>query len=94
MVGGLIHIGLSALYGTVYALATPSPPKRPVRRGVGYGLLLHLINLRVITLLRRFPRLREETNEPVELLAHALYGVALATALRYRAQQPDERGDA
>lgn len=87
MLGGLIHIGLSALYGAVYALATPSPAKQPVRRGLKYGLLLHLINLRLITRLQRFRRLREETNEPVELLAHAVYGVALAAALRDRAQQ-------
>lgn len=89
MVGGLIHIGLSALYGVVYALATPSPAKRPVRRGLEYGLLLHLINLRLIARLRRFRQLSEQTNEAVELLAHATYGVALAAALRDRAQQTD-----
>ena len=88
-VGGLIHVGLSALYGAAYAAATPPRDSRPVARGVGYGLLLHVVNLRVVTRAARFRKLREHTNEPVELLAHALYGAALATALRH----PILRGD-
>lgn len=83
-VGGLIHVGLSAFYGAMYAAATPAPAPRPALRGVGFGLLLHLVNLRLIARLRPFRQLRQESNEAVELMAHAIYGAALGRALRER----------
>lgn len=94
-VGGLIHVGLSVAYGALYARITPTPVNRPLVRGVSYGLLLHVVNIHVVTRAGRFRKLRTETSEPVELLAHALYGAALASALsrypRRTATPPPDR---
>lgn len=81
-VGGAVHLGLSAAYGGLYAVVVPDPPRRSIVHGVAYGLLLHVVNMRIMTRARRFSTLRTHTNEPVELLAHALYGAALAARLR------------
>lgn len=81
-VGGMIHVVLSAAYGALYAATARSGSRRPIRGGLAYGLALHVVNLRILARAPRFRRLREETSEPVELLAHLLYGAALAAALR------------
>lgn len=90
--GGLVHVTLSALYGAAYARATPAPTERAVLRGVAYGFLLHVVNIRLVTRAPRFRRLRTETSEPVELLAHVLYGAALAQALQRRSRQVERPG--
>lgn len=81
-VGGAIHMGLSAGYGALYASTLRTSTSRPVLQGAAYGLALHALNLRIVTRLSRFSRLRDETNEWVELLAHGLYGAALGVQLR------------
>ena len=75
--GLLLHLGVSAVYGTVFGLLSPLIPRRVPGwlAGLGYGLLLFWLAEFVILPKTRFGM--AELPALALLLAHGVYGVVL-----------------
>jgi hypothetical protein len=75
LIGVLVHAGLSALFGMAFGLVTPRLRTNGTVAvaGLAYGLVLYLLNLRLLAPLY-FPEFQEYANQPFEVLVHLLYG--------------------
>ena len=80
VVGAIVHVVLSALFGVGLALVVPRLRTNGTVAVVGaaYGVLLYLVNFHVLapTLFTTF----EAANKPFELFAHVVFGSLLAFA--------------
>ena len=78
VVGLVTHLWLSAAFGVIFALALPRPrdPRALVLAGVGFGVLLYLVNFQVLGR-TAFPWFQEAPDQLFELVAHAGFGLLL-----------------
>lgn len=80
VVGAVVHVVLSALFGIGLALVAPRLRTNGTVALVGaaYGVVLYLVNFHVLapTLFTTF----EAANKPFELFAHVVFGSVLAFA--------------
>lgn len=76
--GVLVHLGLSALFGVIFALLLPKMRTNGtllLSAGV-YGLVVYLVNFRIFSPVF-FPAF-QHANQPFEVLVHLVYGQLLA----------------
>lgn len=75
LVGLIVHGCLSVFFGMAFGLLTPwlRTNGTLAAAGVLYGLLLYVINLRVLAPIW-FPAFMD-VNQPFEVLVHAIYGL-------------------
>jgi uncharacterized membrane protein YagU involved in acid resistance len=80
MVGVLVHLVLSALFGAGFALAVPllGTNGTVAVAGTAYGLLLYVVNFLVLAplLFTTF----KAANQPFEVFAHLVFGTLLSFA--------------
>jgi len=75
LIGVLVHASLSVFFGMAFGLVTPRLRTNGTVAVAGllYGLLLYVVNLRILAPLY-FPEFQEYANQPFEVLVHLLYG--------------------
>ena len=80
-VGLAIHVGLSALFGLVFALLASrlTTNGSVATAGLLYGAALYLLNFKVLTPLA-FPVFKM-ANQPFELVVHIVFGTLLGLVL-------------
>lgn len=80
LLGLVIHVGLSALFGIAFSFLAPLMRNNGAIAAGGalFGLALYIINFGIIaqTTLTQF----QAPNDPVELMAHLIYGLILGMA--------------
>lgn len=81
VVGALVHMVLSAMFGLAFAALTLRMRTNAAVAIVGavYGVLLYLVNFKVVSPLL-FPWFGD-ANQPFELTIHVVFGALLAYAL-------------
>lgn len=84
LLGGAIHLLLSAGYGAVFGLAFHAVRDRTIliAGGIWWGLVLFAGNFGLGAALGWFDLLRAETNDAVEFAAHFAYGLVLGGVMR------------
>jgi uncharacterized membrane protein YagU involved in acid resistance len=80
VLGVVVHVVLSALFGMVFALAVPRfrTNGTVALAGTAYGLLLYVVNFLVLTPLV-FTTFKA-ANQPFEVFAHLVFGTLLSFA--------------
>lgn len=80
-VGLAVHVGLSALFGVVFALLASRLKSNGALAFAGtlYGAALYLVNFKILSPIA-FP-VFEMANQPFELVVHLVFGTLLALAL-------------
>lgn len=80
-VGLAVHVGLSAVFGLVFAVAASRLRTNGALAAAGalYGVVLYLVNFKVFTPLA-FPVFKM-ANQPFELAVHVVFGTLLSFAL-------------
>ncbi len=80
-VGLVVHLGLSALFGVVFALLAPRLKSNGALAVAGtlYGAALYLINFKILSPIA-FP-VFQMANQPFELVVHVVFGTLLALTL-------------
>jgi hypothetical protein len=91
VVGMLIHIGLSALFGLIFTWLTESRVHELARSrailllaATGYGLLLWPLNVYLIAPFVGWEWFAQETEPVVQAAAHLCYGLLLGLYLDHR----------
>jgi hypothetical protein len=80
VLGGVIHLAISAVLAVAFALAVPRmPDARTVAAGIAFGLIAYVVNFELTALVGLAEPVRDRTNDAVELAAHVLYGLVVAT---------------
>ena len=82
LVGGALYIGLSVGYALPFAFATRRCGTRAVLlAGIAYGSTIYLVNFPLFTALGWFDAVRARSESLVELAAHIMFGLTLASGL-------------
>ena len=86
IVGLMLHMMLSAIYGAVFAVVMGSAGRALVLgAGIAFGLTLYVINFHVFTQLEQFAAFRMMAGNWFEIAVHAVFGLLLAAGyLRWR----------